>query len=319
MAREQWAKIDVHMPTDEKLFGRPLLERHLWTCLVCLSKEKFLESGDYTIYNLDAAALNHRFNLGSAARVEKGLKYFEACKPRPMIKRKEGAIYLLNIEKRQAQSKDNPESALERKRRQREREREERERSTVTGGVTVSPRDTGRDGSRDPPRDGSVTGHADLDQDLEEDRRSDPRGDPAAQARAGKPWPPELLAEVRKACGKTDLDQDWQAFVGRTLRQSPEKRVAGAREFLEGGYLKRVNDPLSYCAAMIEREHRAACGTNGASNGNGKHDYGGRAIDDAAETERKLALERAKPRATRAQIEAAKAKLPPGLRARLKT
>src|SRR6266850_316651 len=166
MAREQWAKVDVDMPTDEKLFGRPLLERHLWTCLICLSKKNWIETGDYTIHNLDAAALNSRFNLGSTPGVEKGLKYFENCQPRPMIKRRDGSIFLLNIEKRQAKSKDSPEAHRDRQARYRDRNRDgQRDGSDRPSPGPSPPPGPTRHGTRHQvsPRD------ADEDRDQDED------------------------------------------------------------------------------------------------------------------------------------------------------
>jgi len=68
-------------------------------------------------------------------------------------------------------------------------------------------------------------------------------------------WPPDLLARIQAACGKTDLDPDWQAFVGKTIRAgiTGEQRIAGGTDFLDGGYAQSKSDPLSYCAAMITR------------------------------------------------------------------
>src|SRR5438132_6081486 len=107
MAREQWAKVDVDTPIDEKLFGRPLLERYLWMCLICLAKKNSIQAGDPTIYNLDATALSALFNLGSPKGVEAGLRYFENCKPRPMITRNsDGAIELINFTKRQEREQE---------------------------------------------------------------------------------------------------------------------------------------------------------------------------------------------------------------------
>lgn len=268
MAREQWAKIDVDMPTDEKLFGRPLLERHLWTCLICLSKKQKIETGSYTIYNLDSAALSKRFNLGSPSKVERALKYFETCKPRPMVKRSPGAINLINIEKRQAVSKDTPEAAAERQRKWREAHPRNGAvtgpKTGVTGSITGEP-------VRDTTRDASVTRNVDEDEDL--DRDLETRGEEISklgsvptseQKRPPESWDPKLLGELREALGKTDLDHGWQEFVGLSLREPAEKRHLAVREFLQRG-CARDGKGWRYCLAMI----RDGAGSREHKNGNG--------------------------------------------------
>src|SRR5712691_11282632 len=132
-----WVQVDVETPTDAKLFSRPLVERHLWTCLLCLAKKEF---PDGIIVNYDAASISRRFNLGPAAGVQHGLEYFADAKPRPMVALHiDGRIELLNFVMRQGvyDVEVAREQGRLRQQRYRERHRNARNgRSTASAGVS---------------------------------------------------------------------------------------------------------------------------------------------------------------------------------------
>lgn len=303
MARHLWAKIRVDLRHHPKLIGRPDGDFRLWTSLLLHAKEY---CPDGIVRELGAAEMRSAWGIKSPTEsVRKALDYF--IRQKMLIEVSEGFLIRDFVEEQRV-TKDSPEAALERQRRKREKDR-------GPPHVTGAARDITRDTDRDKPRDGSVTRHADLDLDQDQDLRSDLRVDPAAGARTdqgGTDWPKDLLGEVQKACGKTDLDKDWQVFVGRTLRAPKEKRDAGARAFLAGGYAQSKSDPLSYCAVMIERSTGRPPEVNG--NGHRKHESGVRVVPSAAETEALMAADRAKPKASAEAVQAAKDKLPSFIR-----
>lgn len=92
-----WAKVDVDMPTDEKLLGQPLATRHLWTCLICLAKK---QDHAGAINGFDCALLAGTFNI-SRKLVAAALTHFQAAR---MIELDpDGTIRLLNFIERQGE------------------------------------------------------------------------------------------------------------------------------------------------------------------------------------------------------------------------
>lgn len=76
MARQLWAPIDVGTPQHPKLFGRSLVTRFLWLCLICRAKERHGDDG--VIRGLDAACLAGLYNLGPVEGVQEALNYFQS-------------------------------------------------------------------------------------------------------------------------------------------------------------------------------------------------------------------------------------------------
>lgn len=92
-----WAKVDVDMPTDEKLIGQPVATRHLWTCLICLAKK---QDHAGAINGFDCALLAGRFNLPRKS-VAAALTHYQAAR---MIELDpDGTIRLLNFVERQGE------------------------------------------------------------------------------------------------------------------------------------------------------------------------------------------------------------------------
>lgn len=92
-----WAKVDVDMPTDEKLIGQPVATRHLWTCLICLAKK---QDHAGAINGFDCALLAGRFNIQRKS-VAAALTHYQAAK---MIELDpDGTIRLLHFVERQGE------------------------------------------------------------------------------------------------------------------------------------------------------------------------------------------------------------------------
>lgn len=90
-----WAKIDVDMPEDGKLYGASVVTRHLWTCLICLAKK---QDDRGAIRGFDCALLAGRFNLPRKA-VADALTHYQAH--RMVELDTDGTIRLVNFDKRQ--------------------------------------------------------------------------------------------------------------------------------------------------------------------------------------------------------------------------
>jgi hypothetical protein len=86
-----WAKVDVEMPSDAKLFGQPIVTRWLWLCLITLSKQQD-ESG--AIRGYDCALLASRYNLPRKG-VASALTHYQAV--RMVELDPDGTIRLLNF------------------------------------------------------------------------------------------------------------------------------------------------------------------------------------------------------------------------------
>jgi hypothetical protein len=110
MPRELWVQVSVEMPTDDKLFERPVFERYLWLCLLTLAK-KANENG--LIHHHTTQGLANKFNLGSAAKVALALDYFQ--KVRMIELRTDGDIFLIHFAARQALSKAQAHAAAQAK------------------------------------------------------------------------------------------------------------------------------------------------------------------------------------------------------------
>jgi hypothetical protein len=138
--------LGMDTPTDEKLLARPVVERHLWTCLLCLAKHAQVESGDPTIRGQDAKILAGRFNLGPTKGVQAGIDYFKTAKPRPLIEvDDDGAIHIVNFIEWQGEydAAAERQAAKERQRRSRASRRDNRDKSQESRllAVTVAVKD----------------------------------------------------------------------------------------------------------------------------------------------------------------------------------
>lgn len=105
LAREDaammWLRLDVEMPTDDKLFGLPVPTRYLWVCLLALAKKLHWNDGDPTIRGHNAQTLAARFNLGKPKGVQDGL---DALADALCINvTGAGAIIILNFAKHQGE------------------------------------------------------------------------------------------------------------------------------------------------------------------------------------------------------------------------
>jgi hypothetical protein len=90
-----WAKVDVDMPTDGKLFGQPVSTRFLWLCLICLAKK---QDAHGEIAGFDCSLLASAYNLSRKA-VADALTHYQASN---MVELDvDGTIRLLNFDKRQ--------------------------------------------------------------------------------------------------------------------------------------------------------------------------------------------------------------------------
>ena len=131
MPRFAWVKVAVEMPRDAKLFTRPLLDRHLWTCLLCHAQENYPNG---VLEDANPAALNSLFNLGSVAKTKAALDYFAA---RGMIQIESDFLKLVNFQKRQEKAKESPDAVRERQQRWRDRHRNGHRDVTDNGTATV--------------------------------------------------------------------------------------------------------------------------------------------------------------------------------------
>lgn len=105
LAREDaammWLRLDVEMPTDEKLFGLPVATRYLWVCLLALAKKLHWNDGDPTIRGHNAQTLAARFNLGKPKGVQEGLDALAGALCISVTEA--GAIQVLNFHKHQGE------------------------------------------------------------------------------------------------------------------------------------------------------------------------------------------------------------------------
>jgi hypothetical protein len=90
-----WAKVDVDMPVDEKLFGQPIATRWLWLCLISLAKK---QDHAGAVQGYDCALLASRYNVPRKC-VAKALTHYQAV--RMVELDPDGTIRLLNFNKRQ--------------------------------------------------------------------------------------------------------------------------------------------------------------------------------------------------------------------------
>lgn len=131
MARELWVQVSVEMPTDSKLYARSLLDRHLWTCLLCLAKK---QGTNGLIIGYTPMLLEKHFNIGSLSKVVMALNYFVAA---GMIEMREnGDIFLIHFAARQALSKAQAHAV---------RQARYRDKHSVTNGVTTSDTESDND------------------------------------------------------------------------------------------------------------------------------------------------------------------------------
>lgn len=147
MSRELWAKLHVELLDDGKLYERSDSDFRLWVSLILLAK---MTTEDGVIRGMGADSLRKRFNLRcSALKVQGALEHF--AQHHMLTMEPDGAIKLLNYEKRQA-VKDYKEQNAERQRRWRDRNVTDNVIPNVTSNGDVTTDQIRREKKRrDPP------------------------------------------------------------------------------------------------------------------------------------------------------------------------
>jgi hypothetical protein len=245
--RGWWVQVDIDMPTDDKLLGKPVAWRYLWMCLLCLAKKSWFEHGDPTILNHTAETLAGKYNIHPAKDVQAALDYFEVCKPNPIIKvRRDGAIILLNFLKRQGGHDPDV-----------QREKWRNEKRKQRGHSTGQSQETSGDVST-----GHSTGRSNGVRALEEEQDQDTRNDQQRRSRTsqtgGQPpldeiatgFPKDLALQL--CTGVSASVEQWRGFLSEAGKHSPRHREAALREFLRRGCPKNGHG-LAYLLGMIAK------------------------------------------------------------------
>lgn len=247
-----WAKVDVDMPTDGKLFGQPVATRHLWTCLVCLAKK---QDDHGAIRGYDCALLAGSFNIPRRA-VAAALTHFQAAR---MIELDpDGTIRLLNFTKRQGEVTIEEQRGMWRDRQEKRRERVTRDNADVSP-VTALDVTRGSHASR-------------VEVEVEEKKKQHSAKSPAAPLLASlselsEGWPPELLERVRVALVSTRAsgemsDGRWRSFLGKAKQFTPAIRVRAADEYLDRAFAADGKDEKYLVGIMRGERSRAKAQTN---------------------------------------------------------